>query len=75
MSKIRIAVVIVGLGLSACGNQFIPLPEVKADDPVSRLNPDRWHATANDLMVPPGDGMLHPLTAPVNTGSTQVPQL
>lgn len=75
MKILRIAIVTVALGLSACGNQTIPLPEVKESDPVSQLNPDRWQANVNDLMVPPGDGAPHPLPAPVRTGSSEVPAL
>jgi hypothetical protein len=76
MRNLHIAIVMAAtLGLSACGNQTIPLPEVKASDPVSQLNPDRWQATVNDLMLPPGDGAPHPLPAPVRTGSNEVPAL
>lgn len=71
---LRIIVVAMALGLTACGNVTIPLPEVKASDPVSQLNPDRWQATVNDLITPPGDGTPHPLALPVSTGSNMVPQ-
>lgn len=32
-------------------------PMVSSSDPVWQLNPGRWQATANDLRVPPGDGV------------------
>ena len=41
------------LTLSACASKNIPLAMVKDDAPVLQLNPTRWTATVNDLMVPP----------------------
>ena len=59
-------VVLLAIGLAGCGGKYIPLPEVKDGDPVSQLNPDRWHATVNDLTTPAGDGASRPLPAPVS---------
>jgi hypothetical protein len=64
--------ILAALCLSACSTQNKPLAMVRDDDPVMQLNPDRWTATANDLMVPPGDGAPRPLPAPVDTGATKV---
>lgn len=51
---LRVALFALALGLSGCGaSHYTPLPKVHADDPVRQLNPDRWHATVNDLMTPP----------------------
>jgi len=61
----RTIAILLALSLAGCAGETIPLPEVGADDPVVPLNPDRWQATVNDLMVPPGDGSPHPLTAQV----------
>ena len=65
----RTAAILLALALAGCAGKTIPLPEVSADDPVVPLNPDRWQATVNDLMVPPGDGSPHPLTAPAPVSS------
>jgi hypothetical protein len=53
--------------LSSCGENK-PLPMVHEDDPVSRLNPDRWSATTNELMTPPYDGtpIAQPTATPIN---------
>ncbi len=75
MTNIRTSLLAIVLGLSACASKTIPLPKVEPGDPVSQLNPDRWQATVNDLIVPPGDGTRQPLPAPVSTGSDKVPQL
>ena len=64
--NIRTAAILLALSLAGCASKTIPLPEVGADDPVMPLNPDRWQATVNDLMIPPGDGTPHPLVAPVS---------
>ena len=65
MSPLRLGLLALILFVAACGNKTIPLPEIHADDPVLQLNPDRWHADVNDLMIPPGNGEPHPLPAPV----------
>jgi hypothetical protein len=65
----RIAL-LLALGLAGCGNQYIPLPEVKDGDPISQLNVDRWQATVNDLIVPSGDGAPRQLPQPVNVNMT-----
>jgi hypothetical protein len=50
----RIALLALALSLCGCGaSHYTPLPKVRADDPTRQLNPDRWHATVNDLMTPP----------------------
>jgi hypothetical protein len=54
-------------GVAACSNQYQPLPMVKSGDPVFQLNQDRWTATANDLMAPPGDGAPRTLAQPIPT--------
>jgi hypothetical protein len=51
------------LSLGACSSQYQKLPMVNEDDPVVRLNPDRWQATVNDLMTPPASG-VHPVSGP-----------
>ena len=71
MSPLRALALV--LALAACGNQTIPLPEVHGDDPVLQMNPDRWQASVNDLMIPLGNGDPHPVPAPVRIGSTRVP--
>ena len=63
--NMRTTAILLALSLAGCAGKTIPLPEVDADDPVVQLNPDRWQATVNDLMVPPGDGSPHPLTSQV----------
>ena len=67
--NMRTTAIVLVLSLAGCAGKTIPLPEVGADDPVVQLNPDRWQATVNDLMVPPGDGSPHPLTAPAPVSS------
>ena len=67
--NMRTTAILLALSLAGCAGKTIPLPEVDADDPVVQLNPDRWQATVNDLMVPPGDGSPHPQAAPVAVGS------
>ena len=67
--NMRTTAILLALSLAGCAGKTIPLPEVDADDPVVQLNPDRWQATVNDLMVPPGDGSPHPLAAPVPVSS------
>jgi hypothetical protein len=59
-------------GVAACSSQNQPLPTVKAGDPVFQLNTDRWTASVNDLMAPPGTGEPRTLPAPVPTGSSEV---
>lgn len=63
--KLQCIVLIGLLAIAGCANQNKPLAMVKDDDPVVQLNPDKWTATVNDLMTPPGDGTPHPLPAPV----------
>ena len=70
----RTAAILLALALAGCAGKTIPLPEVDADDPVVQLNPDRWQATVNDLMVPPGDGSPRPPAAPVPLSSERVAQ-
>ena len=67
--NIRTTAILLALSVAGCATKTIPLPEVAADDPVLQLNPDRWQASVNDLMVPPGDGSPHPLAAPVPVSS------
>ncbi|MGD0109040.1 MAG: hypothetical protein ABSC06_34155 [Rhodopila sp.] len=70
----RTTAILLALSLAGCAGKTIPLPEVGPDDPVVQLNPDRWEATVNDLIVLPGDGSPRPLAAPVPDSSERFAQ-
>lgn len=66
----KYAAIILMLALAACSDGK-ELPMVHASDPVWQLNPGRWNATANDLTVPPEDGIPHLTPAPVRAAQSE----
>ncbi len=59
--------------LGGCASQNHPLPMVKDDDPVFRLNPEQWGGATNDLTQPPEDNFALPRPIPVNADKRPTP--